>query len=171
MPRSCMMNERTRVTQDGGCSLEIEAELVERIEVKAPIGAAFELITDVPRSVKHLPNFKSIRKVKTDVYALSTHTIKLPMVEIVAAYTALYQKDRSGHEAWWDTLSGNPTVTGRFKLRSRGAGVTEINLSVRAVQRLALPSLVKAAVRPLLVRELERTIRGYLANLKADQEA
>lgn len=151
--------------------VELTGESKKTVEIDADPEDVFALLTNYPKSAKHLPGVRKFSKVKPDVYRWEFEPKGPGKYAIEVAYETKFStvKDK---EVRWQSIpgSGNAEVEGSFTIEPKGKG-TLLTLELNVVSQLDITRLLKLVAQKMARAELEKTVSAYLGNLKDALEA
>lgn len=143
------------------------------IEVACDVATAFALVSDVPKSVSHLPKIERLTDLGGGGYRLETQKIGIDKYFVQTVYASRYVNDPRKKTVTWTPIrgEGNATVGGRWELTALSDGKTRLRLVNEGAMELPFPGLVKSLVTPFVKREYDSLIEQYLANLTRTLES
>lgn len=149
-------------------TVTVAIDLGYEFTVKAPLGEVFELVADVPRSVSHFPKVKRLVDEGDGVYRWEMQKVGTEQVNIQTVYACKYVSDRKKASVVWTPVKGvgNALVSGSWQLAQAKNGTT-LQFKVEGTVDVALPSLMKLVVTPIVKSEFERLVEKYIDNLIA----
>lgn len=147
--------------------IEIEAHSESTVVVSASPAAVLALVVDVVDSAAHFPGLESVADQGGDVWLWTHKKVGAGRVSIQAAYGCHYLYDSTGAGLAWEEVPGlgNGLVNGRWRIEPVGDGA-RLTMENTIRITLPLPRMVQKVVGPLLRRENQQSISGYLHNLK-----
>ena len=142
-------------------------EFKKRLEVNCPFDRAFDLLEDVPKSVRHFPNVEELVDLGGNAFRWEMCKIGVDRFSIQTIYGCKYVADREKGTIKWTPVKGegNGTVRGKWTLKALDAENTRIGLSTTGELEIPLPGLVKFLVAPVVTREFGRMVDTYVENL------
>ncbi len=151
----------------------VSVNLDRSIEVACGVAAAFALVSDVPKSVSHLPKIERLTDLGDGGYRLETQKIGIDRYFIQTVYASRYVNDPRKKTVTWTSIrgEGNATMGGRWEVTALPSGRTRLRLVNEGEMELPLPALVKPLVTPFVKREYDALIDQYLANLTRTLES
>lgn len=143
------------------------------IEVACDPATAFALVSDVPKSVSHLPKVERLTDLGDGTYRLETQKIGIEKYFVQTVYASRYTNDPKKRTVTWTPVrgEGNATVGGSWEVSELASGKTRLRLVNKGEMELPFPGLVKSLVSPFVKREYDDLIDQYLANLTRTLES
>ncbi|MFN7950802.1 MAG: SRPBCC family protein [bacterium] len=143
------------------------------IEVACDVASAFALVSDVPKSVSHLPKVERLTDLGGGAYRLETEKIGVEKYSLQTIYASQYTHDAKKKTVTWTPIrgEGNALVSGSWEVTATADGKTRLHLVNRGEMQFPFPALVKALVTPFVTREFEGLIAQYLKNLTRTLES
>lgn len=147
-------------------SITVPIDLGYEFEVKAPFKTVFDLLSDVPTSVSHFPKVQQLVDVGGGVYRWEMEKVGTAQVNLQTVYACKYVANRSQGTVVWTPVKGvgNAQVSGSWTLADHKKS-TAITLQIQAEVSVALPSLMKVVVVPVVKGEFEKLVEKYVDNL------
>ncbi len=146
----------------------VSIELNREIELSASYDEAFELLSDVPRSVSHFPKLHELVDLGENRYRWEMEKIGVDKYSIQTAYACKYESDRNAGKITWVPVpgEGNGIVSGSWTLTSVDEHTTRARFQTSAELSLPLPGLLKLAISPVVKHEFNALVDTYMSNLK-----
>ena len=147
-------------------SINVGIDLGYEFEVKAPYKEVFDLLSDVPASVSHFPKVHKLVDLGDNTYRWEMEKVGTAQVNIQTIYASRYVSNRAKGTVVWTPVKGegNALVGGNWKITDKKKS-TAIALQITGEVTLALPSLMKMVVAPIVEGEFEKLVDKYIANL------
>lgn len=146
----------------------VSIELNREIELAASYDEAFELLSDVPRSVSYFPKIDQLVDLGDNAYRWEMEKIGIDKYSIQTAYACKYRSDKDAGKVTWEPVKGegNGVVRGSWTLASIGDKRTRARFQTSAELTLPLPGLLKLAISPVVKHEFNGLVDTYMNNLK-----
>lgn len=146
----------------------VSIELNREIELAASYDEAFELLSDVPRSVSHFPKIDRLVDLGDNAYRWEMEKIGIDKYSIQTAYACKYHSDKDAGKINWEPVKGegNGVVRGSWTLKPIDDGHTHVRFQTSAELTLPLPGLLKLAISPVVKHEFNGLVDTYMNNLK-----
>ena len=137
------------------------------IDVACDVASAFALVSDVPKSVSHLPKVERLTDLGGGAYRLETEKIGIEKYNLQTIYASQYVHDAKKKTVTWTPIrgEGNAQVSGSWEVTATPEGKTRLRLVNKGEMQLPFPALVKSLVSPFVTREFEAMIAQYLKSL------
>ncbi len=147
-------------------TVTVEIDLGYEFTVRAPVKQVFDLLSDVPRSVSHFPKVHALTDIGGGAYRWEMEKVGTAQVNIQTVYASTYVSDRKKGTVVWTPVhgEGNALVGGSWKI-SEGKKGTDVAFKVKGTVDVALPSLMRMIVVPVVQGEFERLVERYIDNL------
>ena len=149
-----------------GASVHID--IAYEFAVKAPYKEVFDLLSDVPASVRHFPKVDQLVDLGGGVYRWEMAKVGTPQIGLQTVYASRYVSDRRKGSVVWTPVEGvgNAQVSGSWKITDR-KGSTGLVLQIQGQVDTPFPGLMKPVVGPVVTGEFERLTERYIDNLIA----
>lgn len=151
-------------------SITVNIDLGYEFDVKANASEVFEVLSDVPTSVSHFPKVDRLTDMGGGVYQWEMQKVGTKQVNLQTVYASKYvskfDKAKGTGSVRWTPVKGigNALVGGNWKIEGHGKG-TSITLAIEGKVDVALPSLMKMVVAPVVESEFEGLVEQYIDNL------
>ncbi|WP_328190302.1 SRPBCC family protein [Marinobacter sp. OP 3.4] len=146
----------------------VSIELNREIELAASYDEAFELLSDVPRSVSYFPKIDQLVDLGDNAYRWEMEKIGIDKYSIQTAYACKYRSDKDAGKITWEPVKGegNGVVRGSWILTTIDDNRTRARFQTSAELTLPLPGLLKLAISPVVKHEFNGLVDTYMNNLK-----
>lgn len=147
-------------------TVTVAIDLGYEFAVKAPFKEVFELLSDVPESVRHFPKVDKLVDMGDGVYRWEMAKVGTAQVNIQTVYASKYVSDRKKGSVLWTPVPGvgNALVGGSWKITDAKKS-TALEFKVSGTVDVALPGLMKLVVVPVVQGEFEGLVEKYIDNL------
>jgi carbon monoxide dehydrogenase subunit G len=147
-------------------TFDVRFDLAREREVKAGIDEVFGVLSHVPTSASFFPKVDRLVDLGDDTYRWELQKVGTQQVNIQTVYAAKYRSDAKRHSVTWTAVpgQGNAQVNGSWTL-TRHKHSTHLLLKLNGEIVVPLPALTKLVMAPIVVRENEKLIDQYMANL------
>ncbi|HRD97230.1 MAG TPA: hypothetical protein PLA97_12625 [Rubrivivax sp.] len=147
-------------------TVNVDIDLGYEFTVKASVKDVFDLLSDVPRSVSHFPKVHALTDIGGGAYRWEMERVGTAQVNIQTIYASKYVSDRKKGTVVWTPVKGegNALVGGSWKI-SEGQKGTDVVFKVKGTVDVALPSLMRMIVVPVVRGEFENLVEKYIDNL------
>ncbi len=147
-------------------AISVPFDLAREREVKAGIAEVFGVLSHVPTSASFFPKVDRLVDLGDDTYRWELHKVGTAKVNIQTVYAAKYRSDARHHSVVWTAVKcqGNAQINGSWTLTQRKHS-THLRLQVNGEIVVPVPALTRPVVAPIVMRENEKLIDQYLANL------
>jgi carbon monoxide dehydrogenase subunit G len=147
-------------------TVNVDIELGYEFAVKAPYDKVFEVLADVPVSVSHFPKVDKLVDMGGGVYRWEMQRVGTAQIGIQTVYACKYVSDAKKGTVTWTPVKGvgNAQISGSWKITDR-KGSTNIVFKTNGVVDVAMPSLMKMVVVPVVNNEFEKLVEKYIDNL------
>lgn len=147
-------------------SITVTLELGYEFAVKAAAKEVFDVLSDVPTSASFYPQVQALADLGDSTYRWDMEPVGLEQISLQIVYASSYTSNRKQGTVRWAPVPGvgNAQVAGSWQVSKQGKA-THLVLTVEATVTLALPSLMKMVVKPVVEAEFERLTEAYIANL------
>lgn len=151
--------------------VELTGESKKTVAIDAEPKKVFDLLSDFPKSAKHLPGVRKFTKVKPDLFRWEFEPKGPGRYAVEVKYDTQFSTVKN-KEVRWQSIpgSGNAEVEGSFMIEPKGKG-TVLTLTLSVVSSLDISRLLKPIAQQMARSELEKTVSAYLDNLKNALEA
>ncbi|QHE85352.1 SRPBCC family protein [Hydrogenophaga sp. BPS33] len=147
-------------------SITVKIDLGYEFDVKAKAADVFEVLSDVPESVRHFPKVEKLTDLGGGVYQWEMEKVGTAQVNIQTVYASKYVSDQARGTVKWTPVKGvgNAQVGGHWKIvdNKKSTGLT---LAIQGQIEVPLPGLMKMVVSPVVEAEFEKLVEKYIANL------
>ncbi len=147
-------------------AINVPIDLGYEFEVKAKAAEVFSVLSDVPTSVSHFPKVHKLTDLGDGVYRWEMEKVGTAQVNIQTIYASKYVSSKSKGTVVWTPVEGegNARVGGSWKITDHKKS-TGVELKITGVITVALPSLMKMVVAPIVESEFEKLVEKYIENL------
>ncbi len=147
-------------------AITVNIDLGYEFEVKAKAADVFAVLSDVPTSVSHFPKVHKLTDMGDGVYKWEMEKVGTAQVNIQTIYASKYVSNKAKGTVIWTPVKGigNAQVGGSWTVTDNKKS-TAIQLKTTGVLEVALPSLMKMIVVPVVEGEFEKLVEKYIANL------
>lgn len=147
--------------------ISVKIDLGYEFDVKAPAAEVFALLSDVPKSVSHFPKVDKLTDLGDGVYQWEMQKVGTAQVNLQTVYASKYVSDKAKGSVTWTPVKGvgNAQVAGSWKITDNKGRSTSVVLGIQGTVDVALPSLMKMVVAPVVESEFEKLVDQYVANL------
>jgi carbon monoxide dehydrogenase subunit G len=147
-------------------AIAIPFALTYEFEVKAPTAEVFAVLADVPTSASHFPKVDRLVDLGDHSYRWELQKVGTAQAHIQTVYASTYVADaKKGTVRWMPVRGvGNGQVSGSWTLTDNKTS-TRVVLAIHGELTVPLPALMKVVVAPIVIRENEKLIEKYIANL------
>lgn len=147
-------------------TVSIDIELGYEFAVKAPFDRVFALLADVPLSASHFPQVDKLVDLGSGAYRWELQRVGTPQVGIQTVYACKYVSDAKKGTVTWTPVKGvgNAQLRGSWKITGR-KGRTRVVFRTQGTIGVAMPTLMRAIVVPVVEAEFERLVEKYIDNL------
>lgn len=147
-------------------SIDVSIDLGYEFDVKAPAKDVFDVLSDVPTSVSHFPKVDKLVDLGDGVYRWEMEKVGTAQVNIQTIYASKYVSNRAKGTVVWTPVKGegNALVGGSWNITDNKKS-THVVLKIDGQVTVALPSLMKMVVAPVVEGEFEKLVDKYIANL------
>jgi carbon monoxide dehydrogenase subunit G len=147
-------------------TVSVDIELGYEFAVKAPSEQVFALLADVPLSASHFPQVDRLVDLGHGAYRWELQRVGTPQVGIQTVYACKYVSDAKKGAVTWTPVKGvgNAQLRGSWKVTGR-KGRTRVVFRTRGTIGVAMPTLMRAIVVPVVEAEFERLVEKYIDNL------
>jgi len=154
-------------------SFAVDVNVNKSFRVDTTVGAAFDLLADVPKSVSHFPKVDRLADLGKNCYRWEMERIGLDRYFIQTVYACRYTSSKRDGKVQWEPIAGigNADVAGRWILKRISENSVQVKLTTTARITVALPSLLRLLLAGLIENEFKSLIEQYISNLRATLEA
>jgi carbon monoxide dehydrogenase subunit G len=147
-------------------TVSVDIELGYEFAVKAPSEQVFALLADVPLSASHFPQVERLVELGHGAYRWELQRVGTPQVGIQTVYACKYVGDATKGTVTWTPVKGvgNAQLRGSWRITGR-KGRTRVVFRARGTIGVAMPTLMRAIVVPVVEAEFERLVEKYIDNL------
>ena len=147
-------------------TVSVDIELGYEFAVKAPYDKVFGLLADVPKSVSHFPKVDKLVDMGDGVYRWEMQRVGTAQVGIQTVYACKYVSDAKKGSVVWTPVKGvgNAQVSGSWKIVDK-KDRTNIVFKTKGTIDVAMPSLMRVIVVPVVEGEFEKLVEKYIDNL------
>jgi len=147
-------------------AITVPVSMAYEMEVRAPAGEVFEVLSDVPTSVSFFPKVHKLTDLGDGVYQWEMEKVGTAQVNIQTVYASKYTSNKAKGTVAWKPVPGigNAQVGGSWKITDRRKS-THVQLNIEGEMTVPLPGLMKMVVAPVVEGEFEKLVEKYLANL------
>jgi len=147
-------------------AINVNIDLGYEFEVKAKAADVFAVLSDVPTSVSFFPKVHKLTDMGDGVYRWEMEKVGTAQVNIQTIYASKYVSNKAKGTVVWTPVEGegNALVGGSWKITDNKKS-TAVELKLSGVVTVALPSLMKMVVAPIVEGEFEKLVEKYIDNL------
>ncbi len=147
-------------------TVSVDIDLGYEFSVKAPFAEVFAVLADVPESVGHFPMVDKLVDLGRGVYRWEMRRVGTPQVGIQSVYACKYVSDSKKGTVVWTPVKGvgNAQVSGSWTI-TRKKGRTQLVLRTQGTVDVAMPSMMRLVVVPVVEGEFEKLVEAYIDNL------
>ena len=147
-------------------TVSVDIELGYEFAVKAPYDQVFGLLADVPKSVSHFPKVDKLVDMGDGVYRWEMQRVGTQQVGIQTVYACKYVSDAKKGSVVWTPVKGvgNAQVSGSWKIVDK-KDRTNVVFKTKGTIDVAMPSLMRVIVVPVVEGEFEKLVEKYIDNL------
>ena len=147
-------------------AINVNIDLSYEFEVKAKAADVFAVLSDVPTSVSFFPKVHKLTDLGDGVYRWEMEKVGTAQVNIQTIYASKYVSNKAKGTVVWTPVEGegNALVGGSWKITDNKKS-TAVELKLSGVVTVALPSLMKMVVAPIVEGEFEKLVEKYIDNL------
>ena len=147
-------------------TVSVDIELGYEFAVKAPYDQVFGLLADVPKSVSHFPKVDKLVDMGDGVYRWEMQRVGTAQVGIQTVYACKYVSDAKKGSVVWTPVKGvgNAQVSGSWKIVDK-KDRTNVVFKTKGTIDVAMPSLMRVIVVPVVEGEFEKLVEKYIDNL------
>ncbi len=147
-------------------AINVNIDLGYEFEVKAKAADVFAVLSDVPTSVSFFPKVHKLTDLGDGVYRWEMEKVGTAQVNIQTIYASKYVSNKAKGTVVWTPVEGegNALVGGSWKITDNKKS-TAVELKLSGVVTVALPSLMKMVVAPIVEGEFEKLVEKYIDNL------
>jgi carbon monoxide dehydrogenase subunit G len=147
-------------------TVSVDIELGYEFAVKAPYDQVFALLADVPKSVSHFPKVDKLVDMGDGVYRWEMQRVGTAQVGIQTVYACKYVSDAKKGTVTWTPVKGvgNAQVSGSWKISDK-KDRTNVVFKTKGTIDVAMPSLMRVIVVPVVEGEFEKLVEKYIDNL------
>jgi carbon monoxide dehydrogenase subunit G len=147
-------------------AINVNIDLGYEFEVKAKAADVFAALSDVPTSVSFFPKVHKLTDLGDGVYRWEMEKVGTAQVNIQTIYASKYVSNKAKGTVVWTPVEGegNALVGGSWKITDNKKS-TAVELKLSGVVTVALPSLMKMVVAPIVEGEFEKLVEKYIDNL------
>ena len=148
-------------------TVTVKIGLGYEFEVKAGYDAVFDVLSDVPASIRHMPKVERLTELGDGVYQLEMKRVGTAQVHLQTVYASKYVSDRAKGSVKWTPVKGvgNALVGGSWKVADRKGKSTHCVLEIEGTVDVGLPALMRVVVEPVVASEFEKIVEQYIDNL------
>lgn len=148
-------------------AISVAVDMTRNFSVPAGFDKVFSVLSDVPVSAGHFPKVDRLTDLGGNAFRWEMEKVGIDKYSIQTIYASKYVSDKNAGTVSWSPVTGegNASVEGSWTIKSQGSG-TSIQLRVKGVLTVPLPSLAKIVVAPVARREFEGMVDKYVENLK-----
>jgi len=150
-------------------ALEMTIEFTKKLDLAIDYDTAFAFFTDVPATAAIFPKVDRLVDLGGGKYQWEMQKVGVAKYTIQVVYACSYASDREKGLITWTPVegAGNARNQGQARIVKTAGGVivdfsTKLDLSFSFI-----PSLAKALVKPLIVREFNSTADKFEENVHA----
>ncbi len=150
-------------------ALEMSIEFTKRLNLATDYDTAFAFFTDVPATAAIFPKVERLVDLGGGKFQWEMQKVGVSKYSIQVIYACKYDNDKAAGLIRWTPVDGvgNARNEGSARVVKSGNGVT-VDFSTKLDLSFSfIPSLAKALVKPLIVREFNQTADKFEENVKA----
>lgn len=147
-------------------ALKMTIDFSKEMDFGADFDTCFALFSSVPETARHFPRVESLTEIGDGRYRWEMKKVGLSKYNVQVIYACKYENDPKAGVIRWTPVDGvgNGRNTGEARLTDKG-GRTHVSFSTSLELELPIPSLAKALVKPLVVKEFNKTADEFEQNL------
>jgi carbon monoxide dehydrogenase subunit G len=147
-------------------TVSVDIDLGYEFAVKAPYDKVFAVLADVPVSVSHFPKVDKLVDMGDGVYRWEMQRVGTAQIGIQTVYACKYVSDVKKGTVTWTPVKGvgNAQISGSWKITDK-KGSTNIVFKTKGIVDVAMPSLMRMVVVPVVNSEFEKLVEKYIDNL------
>lgn len=149
--------------------VELVLKHKKTVNVDADIKDCWKLLYNYEKSVGHMPDIKTFKKLKKDYYRWETKKVGYGALSFKLKYETRFETSKNKYIAWNAVPGkGNAEVSGKwtFLQQPRGTRGTKLTFSTDAMLSINIPSLARGLAQRMAQNELEKTITIYIRNIQ-----
>ena len=134
--------------------------------VPAHIDDAYELLADVPRSVRHFPKVERVVSLGGDTYRWEMEKMGVKKMHLKIQYTSHYTFNPEEKWIRWSPIpGGNAEMGGLWRLTADEKG-THIHFENDGKLIFPVPRMARMVVKPIATQRFMAMLDAYIENLK-----
>ena len=147
-------------------TVNVDIDLGYEFTVRADFKTAFDLLSDVPKSVSHFPKVKELTDLGGGVYRWEMQKVGAGQASLQTVYASKYVSDRAKGSIKWTPVKGegNALIGGSWQV-GQGKKGTALAFKVDGTVMVPVPGLMKMVVAPVVQGEFEKLVEKYIDNL------
>lgn len=153
-------------------ALEMTIEFTKKIDLATDYDSAFAFFTDVPATAALFPKVDKLVDLGGGRYQWEMDKVGVAKYTLQVIYACSYENDKEKGLISWTPVdgAGNARNQGQARVTKTASGVT-VDFSTKLDLSFSfIPSLAKALVKPLVVREFNGVADKFEENVKAKFE-
>ena len=137
-----------------------------QFSVPASVDDVYELLADVPRSVRHFPKVERIVELGNDTYRWEMERMGAQKIYLQIQYTSHYTYNPQEKWIRWSPVKGgNADMGGLWQLTAQENG-THIHFENDGKLIFPVPRLARMVVKPIATKRFMDMLDRYIDNLK-----
>lgn len=148
-------------------TVTVAIELNRDIEIAGSYDEVFDLLADIPRSVRYFPKVEKLEDLGDNVYRWEMGKVGVDKHSIKTVYACKYFPDRENGKITWEPVEGegNGVVKGSWTLTAKSDKCTAVKFQTSAELTIPLPGFLKLAISPVIKHEFNGLVDRYMNNL------
>lgn len=148
--------------------LKVDIEIARQFEVNAGTQAAWELLADPQAVLAYYPKLKRLVDLGNNQWRWELEPTGIKSVSHQVIYSVQYAYAKDAGKITWTPLDAEPdnaSIQGSFTIKELDQGC-EIILSTQGSLEIDISRFLKVAAKPVVEREFQQQITGFVSNLK-----
>ena len=149
-------------------AINVSIEVSRELDIPAGYDEVFDLLADVPKSASHFPKVARLIDLGDSVYRWEMKEVGGDKHAIQTVYACRYHTDRSAGKITWEPIEdeGNALFSGSWTLTRKDSKTTSVRFQTSGELTVAMPSLLKLAISPVIKHEFNSLVDTYVNNLR-----
>ena len=149
--------------------IDIDIAIQREFTTPARVDTVYALLSDTVATLAHYPKLDKLIDLGENGWRWELTPTGLKGISYQVVYSVRYSHNESNKRITWTPLQAkqdNAEISGAFDL-SIADGATKVCFSIDGkLCAIPVPKLLASALKPLIKREFEQQMDGFMANLK-----
>ncbi|MCF4167628.1 hypothetical protein L2U69_18425 [Zavarzinia compransoris] len=150
-------------------AIAVDIHRARREVIPADYGRMLALLDDLPATLAHFPALDNLVAVAPDHFHWHLAPIGPAAYRMPVDFATRFTIERTSGRLRFEPVKGigNASIGGRIALSPEGTDATSLEMTIAGTVKVAVPWLLKTLAAPVVAREFNALVDGFVANLKS----